>query len=111
MEEHPDTLDNDMTAGASGNRQLGVGYLSLRDVQNTGRDYAAGTTNGLARLTWALYISPGQQVVQQHIILLLGCLELLRRAQWALLRMEWEQHHRNHKIAEAAATTSTLALP
>ena len=24
--------------------------------------YAAGTTNGLARLTWALYISPGQQV-------------------------------------------------
>ena len=43
-------------------------------------------------------------MVQQHIILLLGCLELLRRAQWALLRVEWEQHHRNRKVAEAAAS-------
>ena len=42
-------------------------------------------------------------MVQQHVILLLGCIELLRRAQWALLRLEWEQHHRNRKIAEAAA--------
>ena len=66
--------------------------------------YAAGTTNGLARLTWALYISPGQQVVQQHVILLLGCLELLRRAQWALLRLEWEQHRLNRKADEAAAS-------
>jgi len=65
--------------------------------------YAAATTNGLARLTWAVYISPGQKVVQQHVILLLGCIELLRRAQWALLRLEWEQHHRHRKIAEAAA--------
>lgn len=65
--------------------------------------YAAATTNGLARLTWAVYISPGQKVVQQHVILLLGCIELLRRAQWALLRLEWEQHHRHRKIADAAA--------
>ena len=46
----------------------------------------------MARLTWALYISPGQQVVAQHMILLMGCVELLRRAQWALLRLEWEHH-------------------
>jgi len=54
--------------------------------------YAAGCTNGVARLTWALYISPGQQVVEQHVILVMGCIELLRRAQWALLRLEWEHH-------------------
>tara|TARA_B110001452_G_scaffold261377_1_gene260109 strand:+ start:1803 stop:2054 length:252 start_codon:yes stop_codon:yes gene_type:complete len=46
----------------------------------------------VARLTWALYISPGQQVVEQHVILVMGCIELLRRAQWALLRLEWEHH-------------------
>jgi len=38
----------------------------------------AAVTNSLARLGWAVYISPGQRVVEQHIILLLGCVELLR---------------------------------
>jgi hypothetical protein len=42
------------------------------------------------RLGWAIYISPAQAYVQQHIILLLGCVELLRRAMWAILRVEWE---------------------
>ena len=30
-----------MAAGASGNRQLGVGYVSLRELQSSGRDLAA----------------------------------------------------------------------
>lgn len=42
------------------------------------------------RLGWALYISPAQVYVQQHIILVLGCIELLRRTMWAVFRVEWE---------------------
>jgi hypothetical protein len=53
-------------------------------------------------MSWAIYISPGQKVVQQHVILVLGCVELLRRAQWALLRLEWEQHCQDLKAMEAA---------
>ena len=52
----------------------------------------AACTNAVARLGWAVYISPDQKVVQQHMILLLGCVELMRRAQWAAFRLEWEQH-------------------
>mmetsp|Transcript_24782 Transcript_24782/g.51851 ORF Transcript_24782/g.51851 Transcript_24782/m.51851 type:complete len:228 (+) Transcript_24782:169-852(+) len=59
--------------------------------------------NGCARLTWAVYISPGQTVVRQHVVLVLGCVELLRRAQWALLRLEWEQHSRNIEAAAGLA--------
>ena len=65
--------------------------------------YAAACTNGAARLTWALYISPGQRVVQQHVILVLGCVELLRRAQWALFRVEFEQHTRDARARAAEA--------
>jgi len=43
------------------------------------------------RLSWAVYISPGQQVVAQNMTLLLGTVELMRRAVWALFRVEWEQ--------------------
>ena len=57
--------------------------------------YVALVYNGCARLGWAVYISPGQTVVQQHVVLLLGCVELLRRAQWATFRLEWEQIHRH----------------
>ena len=52
---------------------------------------AAIFTDLVARLGWAVYISPGQQVVAAHVTLLLGTVELLRRAVWALLRLEWEQ--------------------
>ena len=45
----------------------------------------------IARLGWAVYISPGQEVVAQNMTLLLGTVELLRRAMWALFRLEWEQ--------------------
>jgi hypothetical protein len=56
----------------------------------------AACTNSLGRLGWAVYISPGQRVAEQHIILLLGCVELLRRAQWIAFRVEWEQQCRAH---------------
>ncbi len=42
------------------------------------------------RLGWAILISPEQTYVQQHFILLLGCIELLRRSMWAIFRVEWE---------------------
>lgn len=42
------------------------------------------------RLGWAILISPEQTYVQQHIILLLGCIEILRRSMWAIFRVEWE---------------------
>jgi hypothetical protein len=49
----------------------------------------------VAKFGWAINISPGQRVMKQHAVLLLGCLELLRRAQWAMLRLEWEDIHRS----------------
>jgi len=51
--------------------------------------YFAMVTNALARFGWAIYISPGQEVVEHHIVLLLGVVELLRRTQWSLFRLEW----------------------
>ena len=78
---------------------------------------AAGT-NALARLGWAVYISPNQKVVQQHMLLLLGCVELMRRAQWAAFRVEWEQHKMDVRLArygiERVAPrfrTSTVVTP
>ena len=54
--------------------------------------YVAGiVADFVARLGWAVYISPGQQVVANHMTLLLGTVELIRRAIWALFRLEWEQ--------------------
>jgi len=38
----------------------------------------------VARLTWAVYISPHQRVVQANVTLLLGAIELSRRASWGL---------------------------
>jgi hypothetical protein len=65
--------------------------------------YAALLLNSCARVGWAIYISPGQRVVQAHVILLLGCVELGRRAQWALFRLEWEQIVRVGKQLELEA--------
>mmetsp|Transcript_82879 Transcript_82879/g.130316 ORF Transcript_82879/g.130316 Transcript_82879/m.130316 type:complete len:432 (-) Transcript_82879:29-1324(-) len=50
-------------------------------------------TNLVARCGWAIVISPGQKVLKNHLVLLLGCVELLRRAQWSILRVEWEYVH------------------
>ena len=73
-------------------------------------------TNAAARLSWAVYISPGQTLLKRHWVLLIAGafhkphstdlkilplpnpirrplrtgIELLRRAQWALLRLEHE---------------------
>lgn len=52
--------------------------------------YSAILINGIFRLGWAIYISPGNMVLQQHFILLLGCVELLRRFIWSIFRVEWE---------------------
>jgi hypothetical protein len=37
-----------------------------------------------------VYVSPHQDVVAQHSILLLAAAELARRGLWAVLRVEWE---------------------
>jgi hypothetical protein len=42
------------------------------------------------RLGWAILISPTQTYLQQHLVLLLGCVELVRRSMWAVFRVEWE---------------------
>lgn len=52
--------------------------------------YWAICLDGIMRLGWAVYISPGQVYVRQHVILLLGCVELVRRFMWAIFRVEWE---------------------
>ena len=59
-----------------------------------------------------VYISPGQQVVQQHWILLLGCIELLRRAQWAAFRLEWQHFNivKQQRAEEAAAQAAADRL-
>jgi len=56
-----------------------------------------------------VYISPGQKVVQQHVILLLGCVELLRRAQWAAFRIEWQHFNILKKKHEEAAAEQARA--
>jgi len=52
--------------------------------------YTAIILDLVMRLGWAILISPSQTYVQQHVILLLGCVELLRRCMWAVFRVEWE---------------------
>jgi len=47
-----------------------------------------------SRLTWAVYISPRQKVVQANATLLLGAIEIGRRTLWALFRLEWEEIRR-----------------
>lgn len=50
----------------------------------------AALSNFVARLGWAVYVSPDQNVVEQHVILLVGAAEIARRFQWALFRVENE---------------------
>lgn len=57
--------------------------------------HVAIVTNLIARLGWAVYVSPDQTLVAQHVILLLGVVEVARRFQWAVIRVEWE-HCKTH---------------
>ena len=58
--------------------------------------YVVAVLNTVARLGWAVYISGDSSLAsRQHVTLLLGLVELYRRAQWALLRVEWEQIRRS----------------
>jgi len=52
--------------------------------------FGAVFTNLVARCGWAIYVSPDQHIVQQHVVLMLGCLEMCRRFQWLLFRVEHE---------------------
>ena len=63
--------------------------------------YMAIVVNTLCRLGWAVYISNNSKVIAQHMTLVLGAVELYRRAQWALLRVEWEQIKRAAEEADA----------
>jgi hypothetical protein len=61
-----------------------------------------------------VYVSPDQDVVEQHVILLLGVVELLRRFQWVLLRVEWQCTRATPPVAswadETAKPTETAPL-
>ena len=75
--------------------------------------FTAAGINTLCRLGWAVYISDSSMVVAQHLTLVLGAVELYRRAQWALLRLEWEQIKRaaeaaDARLSHAGLTTSLL---
>jgi hypothetical protein len=50
--------------------------------------YSALVANFLMRLAWAFNISPGQPYVAQNVILLFGCLELVRRFLWLTFKVE-----------------------
>lgn len=67
-------------------------YFLLRDELHFRPSvyYAAVFVDFLARLGWALVISPQQPYLQQHFILLLAAVEISRRCMWAVLRVEWE---------------------
>jgi len=65
----------------------------------------------VARLTWAVYISPHQRVVQANVTLLLGAIELSRRASWGLFRLEWEQIRRKSVEVHADDARRQPLLP
>lgn len=71
--------------------------------------YFAVCTNVMAKCCWAIVISPGQKVLEQHVVLFLGCVELMRRAQWAVLRIEWEDVHTLFARADAPSATGSVA--
>ena len=87
--------------------------LRLRSHRRYGEAFYwfALASNAVARLGWAVYVSPDQDVVEQHVILLLGVVELLRRFQWVLLRVEWQCARATTREAdEAAKPTETAPL-
>lgn len=68
--------------------------------------YYVVVSNFFARLGWAVLVSPDQTIVKQHVILLLGCIEVVRRFQWVLIRVEHE-HVKLHG-GETARITGAL---
>lgn len=54
----------------------------------------AAISNFIARLGWAVYVSPDQDVVREHVILLAGAAEIARRFQWAIFKVEHEHVQR-----------------
>ena len=52
--------------------------------------YVCICCNFLMRLCWALNISPGQPYLAQNFILIIGCTELLRRALWIIMCIEYQ---------------------
>ena len=58
----------------------------------------------IMRLGWAILISPSQTYLQQHLVLLLGCVELLRRFMWSVFRVEWEWIKIKSKIRVTSCT-------
>lgn len=52
--------------------------------------YIAILCDLVMRLGWALVISPEQPYLQQHFVLMLGVIELVRRFLWSIIRIEWE---------------------
>ena len=72
----------------------GAPMLRVKRMYPNWAYYAAITYNSIARCGWAILVSPYQPIVAAHVVLLLGCVELLRRAIWACLRLEWEHIQR-----------------
>ena len=68
----------------------------------------AVASNFVFRLGWAVYVSPDQTVVKQHVILLLGCVEVIRRFQWLLIRVEHEHVKLHGHAGEGSRLTSPL---
>ena len=84
---------------------LSSDYLLLRSTDTLAFEpyiyYSAIIVNIIFRLGWAIYISPDNMVLQQHFMLLLGCVELFRRFIGITLRVEWEFVVINSEIAIA----------
>ena len=84
---------------------LSSDYLLLRSTDTLAFEpyiyYSAIIVNIIFRLGWAIYISPDNMVLQQHFMLLLGCVELFRRFIGITLRVEWEFVVINSEIAVA----------
>ncbi|CAE7682352.1 PHO1-H4, partial [Symbiodinium microadriaticum] len=66
--------------------------------------YTAIVLDLVMRLGWAILISPSQTYLQQHLVLLLGCVELLRRFMWAVFRVEWEWIKVKNKLPTAESS-------
>lgn len=56
--------------------------------------YVAVCSNLITKFGWSIVVSPGQTVMKQHVVLLLSCVEVIRRAQWAMVKLEWEDVQR-----------------
>jgi hypothetical protein len=86
----------DWGLGDAGRAGLRAGLLARPPVVGRGVYYWAVGANAVMRCAWALSISPGALGIalpRDVLALVLAAVELARRAQWNVLRLEWEQHH------------------